>query len=226
MHKVLELKAVTKDFVLHSGTIRVLDDVALEVMAGTLTVIVGPSGAGKSTLLNLMGGLDRPSKGSVTLEGRELTTLSERELTLIRRRRIGIVFQFFNLLPNLTTWHNIAMPLLLDGIAPGFARKKAERLAAELGIFERLDAPARLLSAGEMQRAAIARALIHAPALLLADEPTGNLDLRNGKAVIELLRNVVSQQGHTVVLVTHDPAAMPIGDQLLRLVDGHIFTET
>jgi putative ABC transport system ATP-binding protein len=225
MAKILELKGVSKDFPLESGSIRVLDGIELDIMAGTLTVIVGPSGAGKSTLLNLMGGLDRPTAGSIQLEGRELATASDRDLTLIRRRRIGIVFQFFNLLPNLTTWHNIAMPLLLDAVSPASARQHAEKLAVELGISMVLDMPARLLSAGEMQRAAIARALVQGPALVLADEPTGNLDASSGKTVLDLLQRAVRRQGHTVVLVTHDFSALPGADHLVQLIDGKIASQ-
>jgi putative ABC transport system ATP-binding protein len=218
----LELRTVTKEFPFGRGQIRVLDRIDLVIAAGTFTVIAGPSGAGKSTLLNLMGSLDRPTEGSVTLEGREVTGLSDRELSLIRRRRIGFVFQFFNLLPNLATWHNIALPLLLDGVSPASAHERARSLAEELDISERLDVPSRLLSGGEMQRAAIARALAQDPALILADEPTGNLDSSAGRAVLALLHEAVHRRGRTVVLVTHDPSALPLADRLMHLVDGKI----
>jgi putative ABC transport system ATP-binding protein len=219
---VLELRGVTKDVHLAQGTLRVIDHVDLDIAAATCTVISGPSGAGKSTLLHLMGALDRPTTGSIRLEMSELTTLSDHALSLIRRRRIGFVFQFFNLLPNLTMRQNIALPLLLDGVAPSAALARAATLAGELGLEARLDTPARLLSGGELQRAALARALVHNPALLLADEPTGNLDSASGRRVLELLREAVSRRGRTLVLVTHDPAAWPLADRHVQLIDGRI----
>jgi ABC-type lipoprotein export system ATPase subunit len=216
------LERVSKDYSAPGGMVRVLRDVDLVIDAQLLTVVTGPSGAGKSTLLHLMGALERPSGGRVLFEGRNLAEMDDEELTLLRRRRIGFVFQFSNLLPELPTWQNIALPLLLDGVAPREARVAATMLAERLGITAQLEVRSGLLSGGEMQRAALARALVHEPALVLADEPTGNLDQAAGAAVLATLRQVVSEGGGTVVLVTHDPGALSIGDRLVRLVDGRV----
>jgi putative ABC transport system ATP-binding protein len=189
-------------------------------------VIVGPSGAGKSTLLHLSGGLATPSSGRVLVEGRDLAQLSDRERTLVRRRRIGFVFQFFNLLPNLSLWQNIALPLLVDGLSPALARERAAGLAVQLGIERRLDAPASSLSGGEMQRTAMARALVNEPALILADEPTGNLDRHTGTEVMGLLSGVVRDLGRTLVTVTHDPTVAERADRVIEIVDGRISTDT
>jgi putative ABC transport system ATP-binding protein len=222
---ILRVEDVVKEYTREAEVVRAVDDVSLQVAQGGFVAIVGPSGAGKSTLLHLVGGLDRPSRGRILLEGRDLAGLSQRELTLVRRRRIGFVFQFFNLLPNLPTWHNIAIPLLIDGIAPDKARRSAEELARRLGIHQRVETPARLLSGGEMQRTAIARALAADPALILADEPTGNLDRATGAEVLEFLRDLVDHEGRTVVLVTHDEAAAHLADAVVHMVDGRIVKE-
>jgi putative ABC transport system ATP-binding protein len=192
------------------------------VPVGKFVAIVGPSGAGKSTLLHLIGGLDQPSRGRVLLEGRDLAGLSTDELTLVRRRRLGFVFQFFNLLPNLPCWQNIAMPLLIDGAAPDNARARAELLAKGLGISHRLDTRAALLSGGEMQRTAIARALVAEPALVLADEPTGNLDKHTGIEVLQIMRRMVDDDCRTVVMVTHDSEAAAMADIVVTIVDGRV----
>ena len=202
--------------------IRALDCVSLAIDAGTFTVVVGPSGAGKSTLLHLIGGLDRPTSGRIVLEGSNLAELSDRERTLVRRRRIGFVFQFFNLLPNLVLWQNIALPLLIDGVSPAAAKERAAGLAASLGIAHRLEAPTSSLSGGEMQRTALARALTNDPALILADEPTGNLDRRTGQQVMRLLRDAVDTNGRTLVTVTHDPTVAELADRRIEIVDGRI----
>jgi ABC-type lipoprotein export system ATPase subunit len=219
---LLELQGVTKDVALGGGRIRVLDHIDLDIAAGSFVLIAGPSGAGKSTLLQLMGGLDQPSSGTVRLAGRDLAALPDRELTALRRRGIGFVFQFFNLLPNLSTWQNIAMPLLLDGVHPRIARQVASLLGEELGLSDRLGEAASRLSGGEMQRAAVARALIQDPMLVLADEPTGHLDSANGQAVLDLLCAAVRKRQRTLVLVSHDPAAWPLADRVVRLRDGRI----
>jgi putative ABC transport system ATP-binding protein len=158
----------------------------------------------------------------VLLEGRDLARLSTDQLTLLRRRRLGFVFQFFNLLPNLPCWQNIAMPLLIDGAAPDEARARAEVLAKGLGISHRLDTRAALLSGGEMQRTAIARALVAEPALVLADEPTGNLDKQTGIEMLEILRRLVDGDGRTVVMVTHDSEAAAMADIVVTIVDGRV----
>jgi putative ABC transport system ATP-binding protein len=219
---LLEIEDAVKEYSRGDEVVRAVDRVSLSVAGGQYVAIVGPSGAGKSTMLHLIAGLDRPTTGSVRLEGRDLATLPQRELTLVRRRRIGIVFQFFNLLPNLATWHNIAMPLLIDGVPPERARERAQALADQLGIKRRIETRAGLLSGGEMQRTAIARALVADPPLLLADEPTGNLDVHTGREVLDLLRNLVREDGRTVVMVTHDQSAAATADLVVEMVDGRI----
>src|ERR1700760_1622699 len=200
------------------GAVIALDGVSARLAPGSFTAVMGPSGSGKSTLLNVAAGLDRPTSGIVSLGDTDLTRLSERRLTILRRERIGFVFQAFNLLPSLTVAQNIALPLRLDGRRP---RRSAVRdIAARVGLEKRLrDRPSQL-SGGQQQRVAIARALIARPEVLFADEPTGALDTQNGRGVLALLREVVDKDGHTVVMVTHDPIAAAYADRVMLLADG------
>lgn len=223
--KILNLYDICKYHQGSSGILRILDGVNLDIVENSFTVIEGPSGSGKSTLLHIMGALDRPSKGKVVFESRDLGELSDRDLTIIRRRRIGFVFQFFNLLPQLSTWQNIALPLLIDGMAPSDARKVAQSLCDRFALSHRLDLPASLLSGGEMQRTAIARALVHNPGLILADEPTGNLDQANGRIILKLLHQLVTDEKRTVVMVTHDQQASIYADYFFELIDGRVVNE-
>jgi putative ABC transport system ATP-binding protein len=202
------------------GAVVALDGVSAALSPGSFTAIMGPSGSGKSTLLNVAAGLDRPTSGTVALGGTALEQLSERRLTILRRERIGFVFQAFNLLPSLTVAQNIALPLRLDGHRP---RRSAVRdIAARVGLEKRLrDRPSQL-SGGQQQRVAIARALITRPEVMFADEPTGALDIQTGRAVLALLREVVDEDGHTVVMVTHDPVAAAYADRVLLLADGRV----
>jgi putative ABC transport system ATP-binding protein len=214
------LRDVRKVFGRGDGAVTALDGVSAAFAPGSFTAIMGPSGSGKSTFLNVAAGLDRPTSGSVALGGADLARLSERRLTVLRRQRIGFVFQAFNLLPSLTVGQNIALPLRLDGRRP---RRSAVRdIAARVGLEKRLrDRPSQL-SGGQQQRVAIARALITAPEVVFADEPTGALDIRTGREVLALLRAVVDSGGHTVVMVTHDPAAAAFADRVLLLADGRV----
>jgi putative ABC transport system ATP-binding protein len=181
---------------------------------------MGPSGSGKSTLLNVAAGLDRPTSGTVSLGDIDLTRLSERRLTLLRRERIGFVFQAFNLLPSLTVAQNIALPLRLDGRRP--RRSMVREIAARVGLDKRLRNRPSELSGGQQQRVAIARALITRPEVVFADEPTGALDTHTGRDVLELLRELVDEDRHTVVMVTHDPVAAAYADQVVMLADGRV----
>ncbi|CAN5216536.1 hypothetical protein BH18CHL2_BH18CHL2_13020 [soil metagenome] len=187
---------------------------------------MGPSGSGKSTLLHLVAGIDAPSSGRVHVDGRDLATMSEDERTLLRRRRIGLVFQFFNLLATLSALENTALPLQLDGTRRATAEDRARAQLTELGLAERLHHRPHQLSGGQMQRVAIARALVGRPALLLADEPTGNLDSHAGDEVLTLLRATADERGHTVLMVTHDERAAGVGDRIVRLHDGRIVSDT
>jgi putative ABC transport system ATP-binding protein len=197
-----------------------LDGVSLEIPSGSFTAIMGPSGSGKSTFLHVAAGLDRPTSGSVTLAGTELAKLSERKLTILRRERIGFVFQAFNLMPSLTVTQNIALPLRLDGRRA--RRGDVRAVAARVGLDQRLRHRPAQLSGGQQQRVAIARALITRPEVVFADEPTGALDTKTGRGVLALLREVVDADGHTVVMVTHDPQAAAHADRVILLADGRI----
>lgn len=220
MNSLVELSGVTKMY--DAAGRPALDAVSLQIPAGEVTAIMGPSGSGKSTLLNLVAGLDRATAGSITVQGREITHLGEAALARYRRATIGLVFQFFNLLNNLTVRDNILIPAQLAGVDRQAAQQRARELMDQLGIAEEANSfPARL-SGGQRQRVAIARALINRPALLLADEPTGALDTRTGEQVLDLFRDLKSV-GQTIVLVTHDPRlADRSADRIVTLVDGAI----
>jgi putative ABC transport system ATP-binding protein len=197
-----------------------LDGLALEVAAGEFVALVGESGSGKSTLLHLVGGIDRPTSGEIRVGGREIGGLPERELVLYRRREVGLVFQFFNLLPHLTARENVELPRRLDGDADAAGRAKA--LLERVGLSRRADAHPYELSGGEMQRVAIARALATGARLLLADEPTGNLDRRNGEAVLALLDEIRRERGVTLLLATHSSAAAARADRTVAVRDGRV----
>jgi len=201
------------------GAVVALDTVSIALECGSFTAVMGPSGSGKSTFLHVAAGLDRPTSGSVTLGELDLSRLSERRLTILRRRRVGFVFQAFNLMPTLTVAQNIGLPLRLDRRSP---RRSDVRAAADrVGLGDRLRHYPSQLSGGQQQRVAIARALITEPEVLFADEPTGALDTRNSRAVLALLREL-ADEGQTVAMVTHDPAAATYADRVVLLADGRI----
>jgi putative ABC transport system ATP-binding protein len=219
---VLRVRDLRKDFSAGAETVRALRGVTLEVRAGEFVVVMGASGSGKSTLLHLVGGLDFPTSGEVIIEGQNLTTMSDRQRTLFRRRRLGVVFQTFNLLPTLTAAENVALPLLVDGADGQSALPRAEVMLRTVDMGHRLRHRPRALSGGEQQRVAIARALLNEPALVLADEPTGNLDSRHAEAIWLLLRRLVDEQERTVIAVTHELAAARYADRIVVLKDGAI----
>ncbi len=200
----------------------VLEEVAFEVEAGTIVAILGPSGSGKSTLLNLLAGMDAPDAGEVEVAGIALHALGERERTLFRRDRIGFVFQFFNLIPTLTVLENLLLPLELGGGATEADRARARELLARVGLADREDAWPDRLSGGEQQRVAVARALAHQPELILADEPTGNLDQATGAEVLDLLEALVRETGTTLLMVTHSVEAAARADRILEVRGGRI----
>ena len=214
------LRDVRKVYGKGEGAVVALDGISLDVAPGSFTAIMGPSGSGKSTFLHVAAGLDRPTSGTVALAGTELAGLSERRLTILRRERVGFVFQAFNLMPSLTVTQNIGLPLRLDGRRP--RRSEVRAVAARVGLEERLRHRPAQLSGGQQQRVAIARALITRPEVVFADEPTGALDSHSGRGVLALLREVVDADGHTVVMVTHDPTAAAHADRVLLLADGRI----
>jgi len=202
------------------ATVKALDGVSVEFPAGKLTAIMGPSGSGKSTLMHCLAGLDRPTSGTVIVDGTDLSGLDDGELTELRRDKVGFVFQFFNLLPVLDARENILLPLKLAGRDVDHAR--FDRLVEAVGLGDRLDHRPAQLSGGQQQRVAIARALMSEPAVVFADEPTGNLDSHSSEEVLGLLRTAVDEFGQTVVMVTHEPAAAAVADRILVLVDGRI----
>ncbi len=222
---MIELKKVTRTYAHGTRTILALHDVSLHIGAGEFLSVMGPSGSGKSTLLNLIGGLDQPSSGEIFIDGKPLHGISDDELTLIRRRRVGFIFQFFNLLPILTAEENVGLPLLLEGVPFSKVRPKAEALLRKVGLGERTGHRPEQLSGGEMQRVAIARALITNPAVLLADEPTGNLDSRTSEDIFHLL-TALHAEGQTIVMVTHDTRAAAHGTRTVTLRDGGISEDT
>jgi putative ABC transport system ATP-binding protein len=197
-----------------------LRGISLDVEKGHLTAVMGPSGSGKSTLMHILAGLDKPTSGTVAVSGTEITTLKDSDLTKLRRRHIGFVFQFFNLLPMLTAEENITLPLSIAGekVDPEFFRD----LIAKVGLADRLSHRPAELSGGQQQRVAIARALVSRPTVLFADEPTGNLDSSTGHEILELMRDSVDSYGQTTVMVTHEPRAAAIADRILFLADGQI----
>ena len=209
-----------KTYVSGESRVVALAGVSLDLVAGDFVALMGPSGCGKSTLLHLCGAMDRPSSGHVHFEGRDLATLTDDELTRVRRDRVGFVFQFFNLLPTLTLGDNVMLPCLLGGMRTSEAESKAKRLAERVGISHRWTHYPQQLSGGEMQRAAIARALVHDPALLVADEPTGNLDSDNGARVLDLLRDLNRDLVVTVLLATHAADVAAAATRVLRMRDG------
>ncbi len=200
----------------------VLGGVSLTVDAGERVALMGPSGSGKTTLLNCLGGVDRPDNGSIQLMGQKIEHLSSDELAGVRRARIGTIFQFFHLLPTLTAFENVELPLQLLGVAAADRHKRVSALLDRVGISNREQALPAQMSGGEMQRVAIARALVHRPNLVLADEPTGNLDSRNGAIVLDLLRELSDETGTAIVLVTHSQEAAAICHRALHLRDGLI----
>lgn len=202
-----------------------LDSVSLEIPRGEFIAVTGASGSGKSTLLNLLGGLDRPTSGEVVVDGIHLETADERELTLYRRLKLGIVFQFFNLLPSMSVMENVELPLLLRGDDPGEARSMASDMLDEVGLAHRTCHFPHQLSGGEMQRAAIARGLVHRPSLLLADEPTGNLDSANADQVLEVIAKIASRRTSTVIMVTHSDSVAAMADRRIRMKDGRVAPE-
>jgi putative ABC transport system ATP-binding protein len=220
---VVVARDVTRRYGEGETAVDALRGVSVEVPKGRLTAVMGPSGSGKSTLMHILAGLDKPSSGSVTVGGTEITTLKDSELTKLRRDHIGFVFQFFNLLPMLTADENIRLPLSIAGEKPD--KEQYEQLIASVGLGDRLSHRPAELSGGQQQRVAIARAFVSQPEVVFADEPTGNLDSKTGAEILELLRHSVEDLGQTIVMVTHEARAAAIADRVLYLADGRIVRE-
>lgn len=218
--EVLRIQGLVKDLPLGKVSIHVLRGLNMVIQRGEKVAIIGPSGSGKSTLLGLMGGLDSPTEGRVFIDGQDITVMNESQLAELRNEKIGFVFQFFNLIPTLTALENVALPIQFAPCPKFSPEKRARELLDLLGLKERLKHRPAELSGGEQQRVAIARALANAPAVILADEPTGNLDTASGEIVLQALDDVQRETGTTIVLVTHDPSVAGRMDRVLRLVDG------
>ncbi len=223
MASILELSRVEKSF--PQSQVQALRGVDLRIDAGEFVSIMGPSGSGKSTLLNLIAALDTPTSGTIAIDGQNIGTLSDDQLTLLRRTKIGIVFQFFNLLPTLNATDNVLLPVLLGRRASEEDHARAQGLLVEVGLGDRATHRIAQLSGGQMQRVAIARALMTQPRLLLADEPTGNLDSTIGQGILHLLREICDRHKTTIVLVTHDRSAADFGHRLVRLRDGRVVAD-
>ncbi|MCV7257154.1 ABC transporter ATP-binding protein [Mycobacterium shimoidei] len=220
MTPVLQLERVAKNYRRGDEQVRVLVDFDFSLDAGEFVVVTGPSGAGKSTLLHIAGGLDAPDSGTVAVAGQNMWAMSTGARAAFRRRNLGFVFQFFNLVPMLTAVENVSLPLVLDGMAARAADARAEELLERVGLGNRARHRPAELSGGQMQRVAVARALAARPSIVLADEPTGNLDSHSSVEVLDLLRSLSDEDGTAVVLVTHDQAAARYGSRELNLVDG------
>jgi putative ABC transport system ATP-binding protein len=223
MTPVITTRGLAKDY---EGGVHALRDIDVEIADGEFVAVTGPSGCGKSTLLNLLGGLDRPTRGEIELAGRRVDGYSEAQWALARRSEIGFVFQFFNLIANLSVADNVELPGLLAGLSSREARTRRQELLESLGIGEHADAAPGRLSGGQQQRVAIARALINRPRVLLADEPTGNLDSASARDVMALLRAAHDERGQTIVLVTHDARVAARADRVLAMRDGAVAHET
>jgi ABC-type lipoprotein export system ATPase subunit len=221
MTPALQLKGVGKTYRRGDEQVRVLVDFDFTLRAGEFVVVTGPSGAGKSTLLHIAGGLDAPDSGTVAVAGQDVWAKSARTRAAFRRRNLGFVFQFFNLVPMLSAVENVSLPLVLDGMPARTADARAEELLQRVGLGDRARHRPAELSGGQMQRVAVARALVARPSIILADEPTGNLDSHSSTEVLDLLRSLSDEQDASVVLVTHDPEAARYGTRELQLVDGH-----
>jgi putative ABC transport system ATP-binding protein len=225
MATILETKGLCKQYRMGEVTVDALRSVDFAVQEGEFVAIMGPSGSGKSTLMHILGGLDNASGGEITLRGKPISGLNDDNLTLVRRREMGFIFQFFNLLPTLTAAENVALPLLIDGKAIDDRLSSIGELLDLVGLNERKDHKPNQLSGGQQQRVAIARALVTQPAIVLADEPTGNLDSHATQEILTLLRHTCDQRGQTIIMVTHDPRAAAFADRVVYLKDGRIVRE-
>ena len=217
---------LTKIYGSGDAAVTALDGVSIEVRSGEFVAIMGPSGCGKSTLLHLIGGLDRPTRGKVQIDGVSLTDMKDDELSRLRRTRIGLVFQFYNLIPVLNAVENAGLPIALDGKKPAEATRRATEWLGRFGLKDRLLSRPDQLSGGQQQRVAVARALAAEPVLVLADEPTGNLDTRSADGIAALLQQVAKEFGRAVIMVTHDPRIAAYADRIVFLKDGRVSDQT
>ena len=224
MEKIIEVKDINKFYYMGNEVIKALNGLSLDIFKNEYVALMGPSGSGKSTLMNILGCLDTPTSGSYILNGTEVASLVDNELAQIRNKEIGFVFQTFNLLPRLSAWENVAMPLVYNGTARKLREEKAVTMLANVGLGDRTDHKPNELSGGQRQRVAIARALINTPSIILADEPTGNLDSKTSEEIMDIFNNI-HQQGNTVILVTHEEDVAQNAHRIVRLKDGQVETD-
>lgn len=218
--EILKCEHITKIYGKGENSLKVLDDISFSVEQGEFVAVIGPSGSGKSTLLHILGGVDKPTSGKVVISGTDIHSLSEDNLAVFRRRQIGIVYQFYNLLPVLNVDENITLPHLLDGMP--MDKERLDSIVEQMGLTERRTHLPSELSGGQQQRVSIGRAIFNRPAIVLADEPTGNLDRKNGTEIVELLKKSNREQKQTVILITHDESIALQADRLIYIEDGHI----
>jgi putative ABC transport system ATP-binding protein len=222
---LLDLKGIVKDYELGKTIVHAVRGLDLEIERGEIVAIMGPSGSGKSTLMHILGALDKPTGGAASLEGHDLQELSENELVTLRGKKVGFVFQTFNLIQSLTAQKNVELPMIFQGVRKSARAERARALLEKVGLGERMKHRPNELSGGERQRVAIARALANDPEILLADEPTGNLDSETGATILELLKKLSIEEGKTMILITHDPDAAAIAHRIVRLRDGRVVQE-
>ncbi len=222
---LLEFRGITKDYRLGKTVVRALRGLDLVVEEGEVIAIMGPSGSGKSTLMHIVGALDTPTGGTAFLDGQDLQQLKEHQLVALRGKKVGFVFQTFNLVQTLSAQRNVELPMIFQGIRKGERARRARELLIKVGLGDRVKHKPNELSGGERQRVAMARALANDPEIILADEPTGNLDTESGTPVLAMLKKLSVNDGKTVIIVTHDPDAAAIADRIVRLRDGHIVEE-
>jgi putative ABC transport system ATP-binding protein len=220
----VKIENVEKTYKLGEILVPALKNTNIELKKGEFVAIMGPSGSGKTTLLNLIGALDKPTKGKIYVDGKDLTTLKEKELTKLRRRTVGYIFQFYNLIPVLSAFENVELPMLIAGSPTKERQERARQLLETVGLAERGDHRPDELSGGEQQRVAIVRALANKPSVVLADEPTGDLDSKTGKEVMLALRDLSRNEGATVIVVTHDPMVASLASRIFEMRDGRIIT--
>ena len=222
---LMSMKGVTKEYKLGKTLVRALRGLDLEIDQGEVVAIMGPSGSGKSTLMHILGALDLPTEGLAVIDGSELKSMKESDLVTFRGKKVGFVFQTFNLIQTLSALQNVELPMIFQGVGKAERIRKSKDLLTRVGLADRIRHKPNELSGGERQRVAVARSLANDPEIILADEPTGNLDTESGEAILELLKNLSTRDGKTVILVTHDPEAAEIADRVIRLRDGCVASE-
>ena len=220
MVTLLKMQGITKEYKLGKTVVRALRGLDMEIASGETVAIMGPSGSGKSTLMHILGALDTPTSGTATIDGADLQRLKESQLVTLRGKKVGFVFQTFNLVQTLSALQNVELPMIFQGVSKSERKRRAKELLTRVGLADRIRHKPTELSGGERQRVAVARALANDPEIILADEPTGNLDTESGSAILALLKELSVNEGKTVILVTHDPEAAEIADRIVKLRDG------